>query len=199
MCSFSTCHGRLIPHALPAMVTSLLLGCTVILASFQGPTVAAPCLANALPPGFLRADIAAVEAAPALAPAAQLEPDPAARTASASELHSLGRAGTRQRPRACASSRPRQTRLHSAGRSGACRVARLTSAQPRSVHPRGNPRHFSAYATAHASRQGPRWWWPASREHTPAASGERFRQRSYPPCRAGHTTGAPPPLSRCPS
>jgi hypothetical protein len=147
MCFFSTRHGRLIPHALPATGTSLPLGRSVFLASFRGPTVAPSRGAKALPPRLRRAVLAAVPAAPALAPQAQLEADPATGAASASELHSLGRVGTRQRPRACASSRPRQRGSTPLGDPVAA-GSPVSLAQRRSVRPRRCPRHFSAYATA---------------------------------------------------
>ncbi len=153
VCRFSEHQGRLIPHASSPAGTPCPLGVAVILAYFPTPTVPAARCPNALAPGLGRAPVAAIAVASALAPAAQLKGHPAAAAASVSEIHSPGRAGTRQRPRACASSRPRQRGSTPLGGPVAA-GSPVSPVQRRSLRPRGGPRQFLTYRAR--VRPGPR-------------------------------------------
>ena len=108
VCRLSGGRERLIPHARSSAGASSTLGDAVILASFWRLTVAPPRGAKAPYPRLGRAGLTAIAVAPPLAPAAQLESASATAAVSALELHPSGRARTRQRPRGCPSSRPRQ-------------------------------------------------------------------------------------------
>jgi hypothetical protein len=115
-------HGdgeTLIPHAAPPPSAASTLGITVICTSFRGPAVTAASCADALHSRLGSARLAAIPVAP-ITGAAQLDGGAAATAAASSKLHS-------------------------AGRSGGCRVAHVSSTPIASVNLAGPPRQFPTH------------------------------------------------------